>query len=478
MRNYFILNGRDSRDFGVYISGQGTFSAPQKAYTFYNVPGRNGAILGNENRLENINVSYEAFIYTDFDNNIAKFRTFLLSLNGYQKLSDSYHPDEYRYAVYQGPFEPKVTRLNDAGSFVITFSCKPQRYLTSGETTYNWQNQEITGAVLTLDATKVVNNYLMWSYSSHTADISSGTSSGPGWTVQVKSRSNIMIYYLDQNGIEDTSKRYGSGNIGGSHEFTQATANCITGSATIYAESHRYLELTNWEVYSANDNIFRAAIPSGSNWSALNVALRTFQSHGTTQPTDYEYSIKATVSSLTDSPYSICMSGGYFYIRDVNYSSADSLRQARTNCQFDVTLSTPRTVSFTPYVPQYQSTGFFTLKGSDTIRGGNVAYETFVAKYVSSDTMSNPTEFPSSPMIRAYGNGVFEMDSITITITNATSYTDIDCDLMDCYEGETNRNNDVSFSTYDFPKLRPGDNAVSIVSGITALEITPRWWRV
>ena len=49
MRNYFILDGVDSREFGVYLSGQGTFGAPSKAYTYHDVPGRNGALIGTEN---------------------------------------------------------------------------------------------------------------------------------------------------------------------------------------------------------------------------------------------------------------------------------------------------------------------------------------------------------------------------------------------------------------------------------------------
>ncbi len=163
MREYFILNGVDSRDFGVYISGQGTFSAPQKAYTFYNIPGRNGALLGNEHRLENINVSYEAFIYTDFDNQLAAFRSFLLSIDGYAKLSDSYHPDEYRYAVYQGPFEPTVEKTNDAGKFTIIFSCKPQRYLLSGDASYYWVpggSQELSGSGIAGSIESVVLSHL------------------------------------------------------------------------------------------------------------------------------------------------------------------------------------------------------------------------------------------------------------------------------------------------------------------------------
>ena len=133
MRNYFVLNNVDSRDFGVYISGQGTFKAPSRVYNMVTIPGRNGDLVGYEKRFENIAVTYPAFIYSNFSKNIESLRSFLLSLRGYHKLFDTYHPDEYRMALYQGPFDPEVTKKNDAGSFEITFNCKPQRYLVSGE---------------------------------------------------------------------------------------------------------------------------------------------------------------------------------------------------------------------------------------------------------------------------------------------------------------------------------------------------------
>ena len=65
MRNYFVLNGVPSTDFGVYISGQGTFSAPEKDYTFYNVPGRDGSLISSNNRFNNVTLKYEAFICRD-----------------------------------------------------------------------------------------------------------------------------------------------------------------------------------------------------------------------------------------------------------------------------------------------------------------------------------------------------------------------------------------------------------------------------
>lgn len=235
MRNYFTLAGVDSRDFGVYISGQGTFSAPRRDYNMIPVPGRNGDIVGIEKRFENLYLTYPAFIYTNFDANIRDFRNFLLSLFGYQTLSDSYHVDEFRKVLFEGSFEPEVVKKNDAGSFDITFNCKPQRFLNSG----------------------------------------------------------------------------------------------------------------------------------------------------------------LTVTTLT-----------------------------------------------------------------------------------SSDSITNPTLFDSQPLLRVYGDGQLGINTQTITISNSGTYTDIDCEMMDCFEGAYNRNNRVEFSDYNFPVFKPGENAIGIGAGITQVEITPRWWRL
>lgn len=133
MRNYLTFDGLDSRDYGVYISGQGTFSAPAKDYTMLSVPGRDGDLIGPERRLQNLDVVYPVFIYDSFAAKVSDFRNMLLSRDGYVELRDSYHPGEFRLAVYRGPFTPDVTRLNNAGSFDLTFHCKPQRYLDSGQ---------------------------------------------------------------------------------------------------------------------------------------------------------------------------------------------------------------------------------------------------------------------------------------------------------------------------------------------------------
>ena len=154
MRNYFILDGVDSRDFGVYISGQGTFNASARDYNMILVPGRNGDLVGPEKRFQNGTLVYPAFIYSNFDANIKAFRNFLLSLVGYHDLIDSYHPDEIRKVLFQGPFNADVVTKNDAGSFDIEFVCKPQRYLASGNEVTTFESTEtetFSGSIVTFD---------------------------------------------------------------------------------------------------------------------------------------------------------------------------------------------------------------------------------------------------------------------------------------------------------------------------------------
>lgn len=237
MRNYFILDGQDSRDFGVYISGSGTFSAPQRAYNMIDVPGRNGALVGSEKRLLNLELTYPGFIYSNFKSNVADFRAFLLSLVGYKRLTDSYHPDEYRMVLFEGGFEPEVTAKNDAGSFDIVFNCKPQRFLLTGE------------------------------------------------------------------------------------QVTTLTAN---------------------------------------------------------------------------------------------------------------------------------------------------------------GTITNPTEFNAQPLLRVYGTGILGINSQSVTISSVVSdpYIDIDCEMMDAFYGASNRNEYITLTDYNFPVLVPGTNSIALGTGITKVEITPRWWTV
>ena len=138
MRQYLTFNGKNSKDYGVYISGGGTFNAPRRSRDKINIPGRNGSLTIDNGRYDNISVEYPAFIYRDFDVNISAFRNMLLANRKYVRLEDSYHPDEFRMALYDGNFEADVVDNLSAGKFTLLFDCYPQRFLKSGEQEYEY----------------------------------------------------------------------------------------------------------------------------------------------------------------------------------------------------------------------------------------------------------------------------------------------------------------------------------------------------
>ena len=131
------FGGIDSATYGIYISGEGVFNAPERAVELVSVPGRNGDIIIDQGHWNNVEVEYPAGTYAenaeDFRANVSAFRNAIASQQGYQRLSDSYHPDEYRMALYAEGLEVEPVRYNTAGEFTLKFNCKPQRFLTVGE---------------------------------------------------------------------------------------------------------------------------------------------------------------------------------------------------------------------------------------------------------------------------------------------------------------------------------------------------------
>ena len=154
------FDGENSRDYGVYITGQAVFNAPERNVEMVEIPGRNGAYALDKGNFNNIEVTYPAGIFadslTDFAEAVSDFRNFLCSRTGYVRLTDDYNPDEYRLAVYKSGLEVTPTQLI-AGEFNITFECKPQRYLTSGEDLIEvgaWgETEEVSGSIATFNVT-------------------------------------------------------------------------------------------------------------------------------------------------------------------------------------------------------------------------------------------------------------------------------------------------------------------------------------
>ena len=131
--NSFIFGDVNSVNYGVWLTGSGTFSAPERDVEMVPVPGRNGDLIIDNGRWNNITVTYPANIPHGFDDKFSAFRSAMCRQRGYQRLEDTYHPDEYRLASFSDGFIPETIPLNRGGEFDIVFNCKPQRFLKAGD---------------------------------------------------------------------------------------------------------------------------------------------------------------------------------------------------------------------------------------------------------------------------------------------------------------------------------------------------------
>ena len=140
--NSFTFDNENSLESGIYITGEAVYNAPKRAVEMITIPGKDGDLTLDQGRFENIDVKYPAGCFADskedFAEKVAQFRNVLASRFTYKRLTDTYHPDEFRLGVYRSGLEVDAVNQNRAGEFDIVFDCKPQRFLTSGEVPYDF----------------------------------------------------------------------------------------------------------------------------------------------------------------------------------------------------------------------------------------------------------------------------------------------------------------------------------------------------
>ena len=100
------------------------------------MPGRNGAIIRQEKAWNNVPQTYKVWLAVDnaadLPEKAGAFISWLNSLSGYQRLEDSFNPDVYRLAYYNGGQEI-TNNFMQYGEAVISFNCRPEYFLKTGE---------------------------------------------------------------------------------------------------------------------------------------------------------------------------------------------------------------------------------------------------------------------------------------------------------------------------------------------------------
>ena len=123
-------------DFGTFVTNAGVYSAPARNFESIPIPGRTGNLIFENDKFDNTDHRYPIII-EDFDRNFPALKNYLLSAPGYQRLSDTFFPDEFYLATFKSFDTVKQKFLNsDMGSCVLVFERKPQRFLRGGEDTH------------------------------------------------------------------------------------------------------------------------------------------------------------------------------------------------------------------------------------------------------------------------------------------------------------------------------------------------------
>lgn len=135
-----VWAGTSSTDVGMVIEHYPKVIIPKRKIEVENVPGRNGDVVIETDSFENYDQQYSCFLDSKYIGGleavIPKVSDWLLGHSGYHRLEDSYFPDIYRMARFDGGGDFSSV-FNEYGEGTLTFNCMPQKYLKNGEIEIN-----------------------------------------------------------------------------------------------------------------------------------------------------------------------------------------------------------------------------------------------------------------------------------------------------------------------------------------------------
>jgi phage-related protein len=139
--NFFVFNGRGTREFGMSVEKRPTQKTPKRRRETISVPGRNGDLHFDEDTFENVEAQYEVWFRGELPTpeQAHAVKSWLLAPKGYSRLEDKYDPFHFRLASFAGPMDV-ADILGRYGRCKIKFDCDPRCFLKSGEFQVDLEN--------------------------------------------------------------------------------------------------------------------------------------------------------------------------------------------------------------------------------------------------------------------------------------------------------------------------------------------------
>ena len=411
------FDGYSSRNYGVYITGEAVYNAPERAVEMISIPNRNGAFALDEGHFENIEVTYPAGVFADneadFADAISDFRNLLCSRKGYCTLTDEYHPDEYREAVYKSGLEVTPSQLR-AGEFTITFECKPQRFLNSGST----ETTVTSGSTIT-NPTLFESNPLLkvWGY---------GDLNVNGYDITIKNEDlgDILLYPSNSSKKEIKSRTIDSLLNIGDTVYCDKIKGIVTKSRGDFSP----------KTVTSTSKGTATVTATGMTYSSVSY---TSVIYPTTPIQDrFNMTINGLSFNYGSGPYSLEMK------IPVIYTFSDSTTQTVNICLKVYAVGVPGP---DPY---------YLVSFSSSINSG-VNYK---------DENVSISELRGISTKSALGNPTY-----------------IDCDIGEAYlikNSEIVSLDSLISLGSDLPKLSSGSNDITYDNTVTLFKIVPRWWKI
>lgn len=128
----------------AWIASPPKIVRPTRKMTSTPIAGTNRVAIDMEDAWESYDQPYTMFIGDGTENNIQEKLDDVaqkLYKDGWQILQDDYDTDHFRLAYFKESYEIE-NRFTRAGKFDITFHCRPERFLISGNTEINVEDGE------------------------------------------------------------------------------------------------------------------------------------------------------------------------------------------------------------------------------------------------------------------------------------------------------------------------------------------------
>ena len=424
----FTFDNTNSAQYGVYITGQSVFNAPERNVEMVEIPGRDGAYALDKGNFNNIEITYPAGIVADteadFATAVSNLRNFLCSKTGYCRLTDDYNSGEYRMAVYKSGLEVTHDMLI-AGEFNIVFECKPQRWLTSGETK------------TTLTSGNAITNPTLF-----------------------PSRPQLQVY------------GYGDIDIGGQEI---SVANNPLGNITLL-EPYSYNN--NGSYFSTNPIAITYTIDSSlvNNGNVISVEPCVVKSYWKCDMSTYKLGAKSTYTFTDTNVDGHDVSFGYSTLQNANIAAQTTMSASSFVKGTSSTYSASTTMTL-PLIKTSDGTSTgqslqVSVSASTSYNGSN-SFTTTITTTVVSDPYS---------IMSGYIGTSYQRNTVSANSTvQATQPLYVDLDIGEAYSinnGTVISANDAVGLPAELPTLPSGATTITFDNTFTKVDIIPRWWKV